>query len=141
MWKHTADIQENTHAEGWFQWSFFATLLKLTDFSKTQLIVLLWVLSLKKEILCVSKWCFLSAWNTKLWCSTRLRCWTHILTTVYVKDDLPQASLETGFYLYADNTCISDKYKDFKNDEAALNKAFSEPVQWIRRKFINLFFS
>ena len=28
--------------------------------------------------------------------------------------DLPWALPETGSYLYADNTCISHKYKDFE---------------------------
>ena len=29
FWKYVANLQENTHAEVWFQWSCFATLLKL----------------------------------------------------------------------------------------------------------------
>ena len=33
FWKYAENLQENTHAEVWFQWSCFATLLK-SDFGK-----------------------------------------------------------------------------------------------------------
>ena len=85
------------------------------------LIELVWVLSLKQKVLCVSKWASLSAWNTKF--SIRLYSWTPFLTIC--KNDVLQALSETGSYLYADNTCISYKYKYFEKADAALKKQFS----------------
>ena len=65
-----------------------------------------------------------SAWNPKLWFSTRLYDWTHFLNlcTHKVKLNLPQAVSETGSYLCTDNIYISYQYKDFEKIEAALNK-------------------
>ena len=47
------------------------------------------------------------------------------LTSSICKNDLSQALLEIGSYLYPDNLCISYKYKYFEKTEAALNKEFS----------------
>ena len=63
-----------------------------------------------------------NGWNTKLWCSTQLHSWIHVLINVYLKNDLSQVLLVNGFHIYADNTCISFNYKDFEKNEAALSK-------------------
>ena len=47
-----------------------------------------------------------------------------IFFLLYV-NDLPKVLTETGFYVWADNTCVFDKYKDFLKIEVASNKQFS----------------